>query len=207
MRSGRVLTALVVAVVCGTVTVLGLEIIWFSVAQAEFGSTDPEAYRRWANVFGVEFSARDATLTAVATSRDERTDEKVLEAISQILAVKPVSAGYWLSLARQRLKTGEASDTVMNAWSLSVLTGPNEGNVLPWRGIFGISLWDSGSPEFRNRTIADLAAALPVMTPQQQSTARVLLERKTKESRQDIRARLLAERVSERFLPNIGLNN
>jgi hypothetical protein len=207
MRSGRVLTALVVAVVCGTVTVLGLEIIWFSVAQAEFGSTDPEAYRRWANVPGVEFSARDATLTAVATSRDERTDEKVLEAISQILAVKPVSAGYWLSLARQRLKTGEASDTVMNAWSLSVLTGPNEGNVLPWRGIFGISLWDSGSPEFRNRTIADLAAALPVMTPQQQSTARVLLERKTKESRQDIRARLLTERASERFLPNIGLNN
>jgi hypothetical protein len=206
MRIVRIFTALTVSVVCGLAITLGMGIVRFSMVQPEIASVqNPNALDRWADVPGVAFSARDASLTAIAASRENKQDQKLLDAMAEILSVKPMSAGYWLSLAKLRFATGEASEQVMDAWSLSVLTGPNEGNVLPWRGIFGISLWDRASTEVKNRTIAELGAALSRITEQQQSVVRVLVSRKTQEIRQDIRSRLLAEEVSESRLSAIGL--
>jgi hypothetical protein len=202
----RILTALAVIAVCLLALVRGWDIVRFSVAQAEIGTTpEPEAFRPWVDVPGLAFLARDASLTAIADQREDGQNAKLLGALSEILSVKPVAAGYWLSLAKLRFGSEQASDKVMETWSLSVLTGPNEGNVLPWRGIFGLSLWDGASSEVKGRTIADLAASLPEFRGPQQAAARVLLSAKTETSRQEIRSRLLAEGTSEDRLAAIGL--
>jgi hypothetical protein len=206
MRLVRFLTALAVIAVCSLALIRGWDVVRFSVAQVEIGTTlDPETFRPWVDVPGLAFSARDASLTAIADQREDGQNAKLIGALSEILSVKPVAAGYWLSLAKLRFVDEQPSDKVMEAWSLSVLTGPNEGNVLPWRGIFGLSLWDGASSEVKGRTIADLAAALPNFSDQQKSAARVLLSGKTETSRQDIRSRLLAEGASESRLGQIGL--
>lgn len=205
MRIGRILTALAVTVVCGLVMALGLEIVWFSAVQAKLGPTDASGYSHFVDFPGVEFSARDDVLTAINNSGTRQTNARLTDAVTQILAVKPVSAGYWLSLARIRLKSRQSFEKVMDAWSLSVLTGPNEGHVLPWRAIFGLSLWDKKRDDLRRQTIADLDAALPRFSGSQQKFARTLLSRETEQTRHAIRSRLLAEGASEKRLAEIGL--
>jgi hypothetical protein len=88
-------------------------------AQEEIGtSTDPGAFRRWVDVPGLAFSARDASLTAMADQREDGKNAEPRGALSEILSVKPVAAGYWLSLAKLRGGSEQASDKVMEAWSL-----------------------------------------------------------------------------------------
>ena len=48
-------------------------------------------------------------------------------------------------------------EQVLGSLKLSMLTGPNEGYVMAERGIFGVSLWESLSPDLKRRVINDLA--------------------------------------------------
>jgi hypothetical protein len=184
----------------------GWEIVRFSIAEAAVGASNhADIFQPWVGVPGLAFSARDASLTAITNSGGEAMAAKQYDEISDILSVKPASAGYWLTLSRMRLIAGQSSSKVLEALSLSELTGANEGDVLSWRGIFGLSLWDGAPPEVRRRTITDLAAALPQITVRQQSVARAILLEKADNVRQEIRAQLLAEGASADRLPGIGL--
>jgi hypothetical protein len=175
-------------------------------AQEEIGtSTDPGAFRRWVDVPGLACSARDASLTAIADQREDGKNAELRGALSEILSVKPAAAGYWLSLAKLRFGSGQASDKIMEAWTLSVLTGPNEGNVLPWRGIFGLSLWDGASSDVRSRTIADLAVALPYFSGPQNSAAHRFISINAETNRRENRSRLLAVGTPESRVAAIGL--
>ena len=50
-------------------------------------------------------------------------------------------------------------EQVLGSLELSMLTGPNEGYVMAERGIFGVSLWESLSPDLKRRVAIDLARA------------------------------------------------
>ena len=50
-------------------------------------------------------------------------------------------------------------EQVLGSLELSMLTGPNEGYVMAERGIFGVSLWESLSPDLKSRVAIDLARA------------------------------------------------
>jgi hypothetical protein len=50
-------------------------------------------------------------------------------------------------------------EQVLGSLKLSMLTGPNEGYVMAERGIFGVSLWDSLSPDLKRGVVSDLAGA------------------------------------------------
>ena len=50
-------------------------------------------------------------------------------------------------------------EQVFGSLELSMLTGPNEGYVMAERAIFGVSLWESLSPDLKRRVAIDLAAA------------------------------------------------
>ena len=51
-------------------------------------------------------------------------------------------------------------EQVLGSLKLSVLTGPNEGYVMAERGIFGVSLWESLSPDLKSRAAIDLVHAM-----------------------------------------------
>ena len=52
-----------------------------------------------------------------------------------------------------------AMERVLGSLRLSMLTGPNEGYAMAERGIFGVSLWESLSPDLKRRVVIDLAGA------------------------------------------------
>ena len=84
------------------------------------------------------------------------------EALSAILSIKPLSSRDWLALSGVQLVTDQPMDDVLESLKLSTLTGPNEGYVMVERGIYGVSLWESLSPDLKSRVANDL---LPVLFP------------------------------------------
>ncbi len=206
IKFGRILTSMAVVGLCAFAMFRGLEIVRFSIVKTDVGaSKNADVFRPWANVTGLAFSARSASLRALTGPRDETRTAKLYDEVSDILSVKPSSASYWLALSRMRLNAGQSPAKVLAALSLSQLTGANEGYVLPWRGIIGLSVWDGAPPEVRRRTITDLAAALPGFTVQQQLASRAILLEKANNVRQEIRSQLLAEGAPANRLPHIGL--
>ena len=97
--------------------------------------------------------------------------------------------------------------TYLAALSLSTLTGPNEAGVMAERGVFGLSLWESLSADFRNRTVVDLAGAMAGgwFPDAVAESARAVLAGKPDEVRRDVADRLRAAGVTEQRLADIGL--
>ncbi|HJZ68422.1 MAG TPA: hypothetical protein VKF81_09900, partial [Blastocatellia bacterium] len=54
---------------------------------------------------------------------------------------------------------------VVESFKLSVLTGPNEASIMPERGIFGISIWDSLPQDLKSRVAVDLGPIISPRTP------------------------------------------
>ena len=71
---------------------------------------------------------------------------------------------------------------------LSWVTGPNEGYVMAERGIFGLSLWESLSPDLKRQTAVDLAAERTM----EGKTFRDVLAAKPEEVRLEVRTALIA---------------
>ena len=202
----RISTASVVCAACGCAIMLSVGALRFGLMQAWTDSdANLEAYSSLIDVSGVRYSARDALLSAMSSAERDTSDSKLQTAIANILSVKPISSGYWLSLARTRFKMGEPTHQVMEAFSMSSLSGPNEGNILPWRSLFGVSIWDIASPDVRNETILGLSASLPTLTGQQVVIARKLIAQEPEPVRQEIRSLLVVQGVSTNRLAIIGL--
>ena len=83
----------------------------------------------------------------------------------------------------------------MGSLKLSMLTGPNEGYVMAERGIFGVTFWESLSPDLKSRVAIDLA---PAMFPRTSAEAlqngkfRAVLSAKSERVRKELREALLA---------------
>jgi len=75
-----------------------------------------------------------------------------------------------------------------------MLTGPNEGYAMAERGIFGISLWESLSPDLKRRVVIDLAGA--EMETMEKEKIRTVLSGQAVRVRNEVREALLATGLS-----------
>lgn len=150
----RLLTAIAMIAVCGYLVTQGFKIVQFSLAVANIDTLEQRVkiINDWATASGVGSIALQAGLGATPAIDDSQR----YEMLSAMLSIKPLSSTDWLSIARVRLGMGQPMTDVLRSLSLSVLTGPNEEFVMVDRGIFGVTLWDSLSPDLKWRVAVDL---------------------------------------------------
>ena len=92
------------------------------------------------------------------TLSDDKTIRKRRDELIAMLAIRPLSSFYWLQLAESHVDAKDAAATASAAYELSELTGRNEGYMVTQRGMFGIFMWETLSPEDQQIAINDLVA-------------------------------------------------
>jgi hypothetical protein len=200
----RFLTALVVVSISALAVYRGSDIVRFGLADAGLGPDGKaaEVDRPWVNVPGLAFSAQESLLKGEGDPDDQKATNRRREELKNILAVRPLSAKYWLALAEMHSVTGERASTVVEAVRLSVLSGPNEHDLMVGREIFAVSHWEILPLELRQRTGADLAA--DTLAETEIADLRLALAKKSEKIRNEILAVLQTERVPAKDLVAIG---
>ena len=192
----RLVTAIVLMGICGFSVVLGWTIVRFSVATMNVKSPEKRAEiaKTWGTTPGVAATALRNVLADKIDIADQKAANQQREALSAILSIKPLSSRDWLSLSGMQLVTDQPMDDVLESLKLSTLTGPNEGYVMVERGIYGVSLWESLSPDLKSRVANDL---LPILFPQSPAGAehgklQALVSAQPQRVRKELREALLA---------------
>jgi hypothetical protein len=217
MRSGlrtglRILTSLGIFVFSSACLLKGWEIVQFSLAQANAAATTTDqakAFGPWADTPGVATLALerllprikigDNNLAAIIARRDQ---------LLRYLSVRPLSSSGWLSLAEDRLSTGQPMDKVRSSLFMSALTGPHEGEVMVNRAMFGLTIWPLLSPDLKRRIANDLTETLPklgYLSTTGQLRLQSILSRKNKTEAESIKEALLASGLTPIQLTTIGL--
>ena len=133
----------------------------FSLATANIDVFEnlAEVFNRWTAVPEVASAALQAELKEEINISDPKAANGRRETFSSILSIRPLSSLAWLSLSGLQWVTHQPIEQVLGSLKLSMLTGPNEGYAMAERGIFGVSLWESLSPDLKRRVVIDLARA------------------------------------------------
>jgi hypothetical protein len=190
---------------CALALMRGWDIVWFSIAEARLGPDEKrwEALSPWMNIPGLAYSARVSALSTVNDWNDKsaalaRRDEEI-----EILAARPLSADFWLLLSDMRQIAEEDPSKVVEALTISMLIGPNEGYLMAQRGTFAVSIWEMLPPEAKQRGAKDLAAIQ--LSDIQKGRLRAVLSEKSESVREDIENNLKAAGLSTQRLADIGL--
>jgi hypothetical protein len=197
----RLLTAIALIGICGIAITQGSRIVHFSLVTMNIDSSErrAELINTWGAVPGVASKALRVGLTDEVNPSDTMVAYRRREILSEILSIKPLSSMDWLSLSAMRLATDQSTEDVLASLKLSMLTGPNEAYIMVKRGLFGVSLWESLSPDFKSRVAYDLAPTLFPRTPAEGAESgklQALLAAKPAPVRQEIREALLATGLS-----------
>ena len=160
IRELRFATALCVMAIAAVTVLRGADVVAFRAAtQNVSGDTRAEALRAWYPVPGVGTTAREMALPAALDFSNKDTLARQRDTLADYLAVKPTASLQWLMLAASRLLLGESKESVIAAYGLSVVTGPNENDVMVERAKFGLYLWNDLPSELKKREIDDLSLA------------------------------------------------
>src|SRR5262249_9437324 len=154
----RLFTAIVLLGICGFSVAQGWTIIRFSAETMNGDSPEKrtEIAQTWGTTPGLASRALRAGLADKIDIADRKAANEQREALAAILSIKPLSSRDWLALSGAQLVTDQPMDDVLESLKLSTLTGPNEGYVMVERGIYGVSLWLSLSPDLKSRVANDL---------------------------------------------------
>jgi hypothetical protein len=127
-----------------------------------------------------------------------------LNQLTALLSAQPLDSVRWLSLAATRHLAGEPPKKVLAALRLSFLTGPNEGDVLVQRVLFGLSVWDELPADIQWRIAKDLT--IPGFSDSEKAKIRTVLLTQPESVRMALRD-LLREQgtVSAESLSKMGL--
>jgi hypothetical protein len=198
IKTARFVTAIAVIAACGFATARGWNIMRFSlVAMDKASENREERVHAWTAVPGVAAAAWKIVLP------DLKATDNVRDGLSAVLSIKPLSSPDWLWLSGLQLSTNQSIETVVESFKLSVLTGPNEGEVMAARGIFGLSVWDALPAHLRDRTVTDLAAGT-ISSARATTKLRTAFSGEPERVRTELRTRLLAEGLSPNDLEQIG---
>ena len=158
----RLSTAIVIIGICGFALVRGWDIVHFSLAMAHVDSAEKQAEitSSWGSAPDVASAAFQADLKDRIDFSDPIAVIRRREVLSLLLSIRPLSSGDWLSLAHMQLIARQPMEEVLGSLKMSVLTGPNEGYVMAERGVFGVSLWESLSPDLKSHVAIDMVPAL-----------------------------------------------
>ena len=197
----RLVTAIALMGICGFSVAQGWTIVQFSLATMNIESPEKRAEitKTWGATPGLASRALRADLTDKINIADQKAANRQREALSAILSIKPLSSRDWLSLSGVQLVTDQPMDDVLESLKLSMLTGPNEGYVMAERGIYGVSLWESLSPDLKSRVANDLLPLLFPRTPAEGAEAgklQALVSAQPQRVRRELREALLATGVS-----------
>jgi hypothetical protein len=209
LREIWTLTALAVIGLSGWTMSCGWTIVRFSHASATAASHEERvnAVRPWIGTPGVAGAAMEASLMDAASPTDFDTIRARNDEFVAILSRRPMSSLSWLSLASMQLVSGQPLDKVLEALTLSSLTGANEGHAMSQRGVFALWQWESMPPHFRKRLAADLAGSMleRTMSSREQTAAYEILAAKSADTRREIADLLRADGLSATDLLRIGL--
>jgi hypothetical protein len=198
----RFWTAIVVIGICGFAAFSGWNIAHFSLAMRNVDVSKKRVeVRAWASVPGIASTARQAEMLDKVNPSDLTAANERREAISAFLSVKPLASYYWLWLAGMELATAQRMDDVLDALTLSALTGPNENYVMVERGIFGLSVWEDLPPDLKGRVAVDLTAEKIT----DNANFQAVLSSKLQEVRSELRKTLLAQGVPPKDVERLGL--
>jgi hypothetical protein len=196
----RFWTAIAMIGICGFSIVEGWSIVRFSLAMVNIEKR-AEITHAWSAVPGVASTALQTELRETIDPSNLKATVSRRETLSMILSIKPLSSADWLLLSGMQLVTDQPMEHVVGSLELSVLTGPNEGNVMAERGIFAVSLWEDLSPDLKSRTAIDLAP-MNFVVPRTVAEGveslkfRAALSTKSERVRNELRATLLATGLS-----------
>ena len=199
--SMRLITAITLLGICGFSVAWGWTIVRFSLATMSVESPEKRAEiaKMWGTTPGLASRALRTVLVDKIDIVDQKAANEQREALAAILSIKPLSSRDWLSLSGVQLVTDQPMDDVLESLKLSTLTGPNEAYVMAERGIYGLSLWESLSPDLKSRVAKDLLPLLFPSTPAEGAEAgklRALVSAQPQRVRRELREALLATGLS-----------
>ncbi len=113
----------------------------------------------WKNIPGIRSAVRSQVIDAAVASRQLRATDNLESDLSQFLSGRPISGKAWLLLAWARHLKGSGTRSVLSALEMSILTAPHEDDVVAWRVIIGLQIWEALSPGLRNRTAAEFVVS------------------------------------------------
>ena len=210
MRIGlRLWTAIAMIGLCGFAAASGWHIVHFSLARMGIVSPKKRAdARAWTSVPGIASTAWQVEMMDQINPSDLTAANERREALSAFLSVAPLSSYHWLLLSGMEFATAQRMDDVLDALTLSALTGPNEGYVMSERGIFGVSVWEDLPADLKNRTALDLAPIIFPRTPAEAPQAAKLgtvLATASGSVRSELRNALLATGLAAKDIQRLGL--
>jgi hypothetical protein len=162
MRAGvRFWTAIAVIGICVFSVTRGWRIVHFSLATEKIDVFEnwTEVFNPWTAVPEVASAALQAELKEEINISDPKAANGRRDTFSSILSIRPSFSLGWLSLSGLQWVTHQPLERVLGSLRLSMLTGPNEGYAMGERGVFGVSLWESLSPDLKRGVVSDLAGA------------------------------------------------
>ena len=156
----RFWTAMAVIGICVFSVTRGWRIVHFSLATENIDVFEwAEVIDTWTAVPEVASAALREKLKEEINIADPKAANGRGETFSSILSIGPSSSLGWLSLSGLQSVTHQPLERVLGSLRLSMLTGPNEGYAMGERGVFGVSLWESLSPDLKRGVVSDLAGA------------------------------------------------
>ena len=157
----RFWTAVAVIGICGCAVYWGSDIVRFSLATANIDSSEKreEILNTWSAVPEVASATLRAELSEKIDASDSKAATRRREILARIAAIQPLSPVNWMLLSAMQLVTDQPMEQVFDSLELSMVTGPNEGYLMPERGIYGVSLWPRLPPDLKRRVANDLTAA------------------------------------------------
>ena len=190
----RLLTAIAMLGICAFAMAQGWNIVQFSFATASIDSTEnrEKIVNSWSAVLEVGSAALQAELAEKIDSSDAKAANGRREALARIVAIEPLSPINWMLLSAMQLVTDQPMEQVFDSLELSMITGPNEGYLMPERGIYGVSLWPRLSPDLKRHVANDLSAAEIIGNAEFKAT----LSGQPEGVRDELRAAMLATGLS-----------
>lgn len=204
----RRLTSAAVLGMCGFVAASGWSVAQFAVARGDLGGRPAaELIRGWAEVPGLAGDALAASLTRMRDAADVEGARRRAADLGLLLAARPLSSDGWLSLAAMRATTAQPSGEVLDALTMSWLTGPNEGPIMMRRGLFAVMLWETLPAAARKRAADDISGAVLAQAAGETDMAAAgrVLAAKSPATRQEIANLLAADGLPAAALSQLGL--
>ena len=190
----RLWTAVAVIGICAMRSGLGLGYCAVLARDRQHHSSGKreEILNIWSAVPEVASAALRAELSEKIDASDSKAATSRREILARIVAIQPLSPVNWMLLSAMQLVTDQPMEQVFDSLELSMVTGPNEGYLMPERGIYGVSLWPRLPPDLKRRVANDLTAAEIIGN----SAFRATLAAQPDGVRDELRAAMLATGLS-----------
>lgn len=188
VRSFRFVTTVSIVGLMAVCIERGASVLSFALANGSYGGANSlEKLQAYGHTPGVARFAHRDYVFAQGVDVAARID-----ALTELLALTPLESAAWQNLAVLRLASGEKLEAILGALSVSAMTGPNEAPVMLMRAVLGIRLWSFMPPELRRTIASDIIGSWSVAEESSKSNIRSGLALATMQSREELRALLLA---------------